>query len=98
MITWLVYCSFGLGQYSMPLLTGLQSMISVAVDMLPLPGGMGISENLFMEIFEPVFGADLVLPGMMLSRGISFYTQVLICGVMTLVSGFFLGKKRSDSK
>lgn len=25
----------------------LQGMISVAVDMLPLPGGMGISESLF---------------------------------------------------
>ena len=55
---------------------------------------------LFAEVVRAgaAAGADLVLPGMMLSRGISFYTQVLICGVMTLVSGFFLGKKRSDSK
>ena len=34
----------------------LQAGISVSVDMLPLPGGMGISEGLFMVIFKKVFG------------------------------------------
>ena len=34
----------------------LQAVISVSVDMLPLPGGMGISEGLFMVIFKKVFG------------------------------------------
>ena len=50
----------------------LQAVISVAVDMLPLPGGVGVSEGLFMTMFEPVFGEKL-LPGMLLSRGISYY-------------------------
>jgi len=61
--------------------------------MLPLPGGMGISENLFPEIFLPVFGASLILPGMVISRGISYYTQLLISAVMTVVSAFVIQKK-----
>ncbi|MEI3192647.1 MAG: hypothetical protein V8S22_00990 [Lachnospiraceae bacterium] len=40
----------------------LQAVISVSVDMLPLPGGVGVSEGLFMTMFEPVFGEKL-LPG-----------------------------------
>ena len=97
LITWLVYRALSLAAHSVTLITGLQTMISAAVDMLPLPGGMGASENLFMEIFEPIFGEELVLPGMMLSRGISYYTQVLISGVMTVAANFILRKKRSNS-
>ena len=54
----------------MGVITGLQAMISVVVDMLPVPGGMGASENLFMQIFLPIFGPALVLPGMLISRGV----------------------------
>jgi len=54
---------------------------------------MGISENLFPEIFLPVFGASLILPGMVISRGISYYTQLLISAVMTVVSAFVIQKK-----
>ena len=31
----------------------------VSVDMLPLPGGMGISESLYLVMFAPVFGEAL---------------------------------------
>ena len=72
----------------------LQAMISVAVDMLPVPGGMGASENLFLKLFVPVFGPELVLPGMVISRGISYYTQLLLSGVMTLASMFILREKK----
>ena len=46
----------------------LQGMISVAVDMLPLPGGMGISEKLFSMLFTGIFGQVKVLAGLILSR------------------------------
>ena len=72
MVTWFTYRAFGLSGESMLTVLLLQSLISVAVDMLPLPGGMGISENLVLEIFEPIFGTGLILPGMVISRGISY--------------------------
>jgi uncharacterized protein (TIRG00374 family) len=97
-VTWLVYRSFGLSGESMPLIVSLQAMISVASDMLPLPGGMGASETLFLEIFQSVFGPALVLPGMMISRGISYYTQLLISGVMTVVSSFVLKEKKEKGR
>ena len=91
-VTWFAYRSFGLSGESIIVVIMLQAMISVTVDMLPLPGGMGISENLFMQIFLPVFGSTLVLPGMVISRGISYYTQLLLSAVMTMVATFVLRK------
>lgn len=90
LVTWFTYRSFDLSGQTMPMITGLQAMISVAADMLPFPGGMGISENLFLEIFQPIFGALLVLPGMIVSRGISYYTQLLICACMTAAAAIIL--------
>ena len=68
-VTYFVYRSFGLHQYSMYDIVILQGMISVAVDMLPLPGGMGISEKLFSMLFTGIFGQVKVLAGLILSRG-----------------------------
>lgn len=89
-VTYLIYRSFGLRRESIWVIVSLQGMISVAVDMLPLPGGMGISETLFLIIFRPIFGQTLLLPAMILSRGISYYSQLLISAVMTAAAHFII--------
>ncbi len=96
LVTWFTYLAFGLPREHMTVLLTLQAMISVAADMLPLPGGMGISENLFLVIFLPFFGEELILPAMVLSRGIGYYTQLLISAVMTAAASFIL--KRADNE
>ncbi len=45
--TYIVYRAFGLHQFSAFEIVTLQATISIAVDMLPLPGGIGASEALF---------------------------------------------------
>lgn len=97
LVTWLTYLAFELSGHGMALITILQAMISVAADMLPIPGGMGVSENMFMVIFEPIFKEQYVLPGMVISRGISYYTQLIICGIMTVVSSFLIKDKRQEN-
>ena len=90
--TWFVYKAFGLAGASAGLIILMQGAIAVAVDMLPLPGGMGISEKLFSMIFEPVFGSALLIPGMILSRGLGYYTELLISAVFTIVANFTIGR------
>lgn len=105
-VTWLTYRAFGFSGENVVTIVCLQGMISLAVDMLPLPGGMGISEKLFLSIFAPILGPDLLLPAMIVSRGISYYSQLSISAVMTVVAHFIIGKgaskdsgrKDSDSK
>lgn len=93
-VTYFVYRSFGLHQYGMYDIVVLQGMISVAVDMLPLPGGMGISEKLFSMLFTGIFGQVKVLAGLILSRGLSYYTELLISAVMTVAAQLFLGNEK----
>ena len=97
-VTYLVYRSFSLSEFGPGLITGLQTMISAGADMMPVPGGMGISEYMFRHIFGPIFGENLVLPGMILSRGISYYTQLIICGIMTVVASFVLKDKNKKGR
>ncbi len=60
----------------------LQAVISLSVDMLPLPGGMGISEALFRVIYLPVFGSNLITAGLVLSRSVSFlYRAFCQCSI-----------------
>ena len=96
--TWFVYKAFGLAGASAGLIILMQGAIAVAVDMLPLPGGMGISEKLFMEMFLPIFGSKLLLPGMILSRGLGYYTELIISAVFTIVANFVIGRKTDETK
>lgn len=88
--TYFVYLAFGLRGISPVTIVLLQAVISIAADMMPLPGGMGISETLFLAIFDPIFGEALLLPGMVLSRGLSYYTELFISALFTVVAHFVL--------
>lgn len=92
-----VYKAFRLSGISWKTILGLQASIAVAVDMLPLPGGMGISETLFEMIFDSVFG-ELILPGMVLSRGLGYYSELLISAAFTLIAMLFFSYRRKERK
>ena len=87
-VTWMVYMAFGMEGVSFWEIVLLQAVISVSVDMLPLPGGMGISESLFLRIFSVVFGG-LTLPALVLSRGLGYYSQLLISALFTGVAQIY---------
>jgi len=94
-ITNLVYWSFHLSGSSAIDIILLQCMISVATEILPIPGGTGVFEWMFLSIFGGVFGTSLTLPAMVLSRGLSYYVQLLISALMTIVAFMIIGKKRN---
>ncbi len=58
-----VYKALGLAGSRWYTILLLQAVVAVSVDMLPLPGGMGVSETLILLIFDPIFGG-MLLPGM----------------------------------
>ena len=95
-ITWFTYKAFGLSGESLWVILTLQAIINLAADMFPAPGGTGLNEALFLTVFRPVFGAALVLPGMVISRGIGYYSQLLICGIMTALAALIIKKPREQ--
>ncbi len=93
-LTYLVYRALGLHGESAFTITILQAVISISVDMLPLPGGMGISERLYLLIFTPVFGSTLLTTtSLLVSRGFSYYILVIISGIISLIAHLTIREK-----
>lgn len=69
----------------------LQAIIALGTDLLPLPGGMGANEAMFMGLFEGITGAH-TLPVLLISRGISYYAQLILSAVFTVVAAITIGK------
>ena len=94
-VTYFVYRAMGLQGESVWKIVLLQSVVSLCVDMLPIPGGVGISEALFANLFSTIFTAATLMPGLALSRGISYYGQLLLCAGYLFISKYaFAGRRR----
>ena len=95
-VTWIVYKSYGLSGTGFWNIIALQTMIGVAVEMLPLPGAAGVTEGCFTYMFMGIFTAELVKPAMLLSRGLSFYLLLIMSALVTFVAHFIV--MRNDKK
>lgn len=80
-ITYFVYKSFGLSGTSLFQILAIQIVMSLSVEMMPLPGAVGVSESVFILLYDAVFGKLLVYPALLLARGINFYLPFLVSTV-----------------
>ena len=94
-VTWVVYRSYGLSGTSFIGIITLQTMLAIAVEMLPLPGAAGITEACFIVMFSGIFGDELVKSGMLLSRGLTFYCVLIAGAVVTFIAHFIAMRKPS---
>lgn len=83
-IGYCVYRSFGFEQVSFLKYMAIILLLMVAVNGLPIPGAIGISERTFMAIFGTVFTASTLMPGMVVTRVINYYILFILCGIFTL--------------
>ncbi|MCH5264935.1 MAG: flippase-like domain-containing protein [Lachnospiraceae bacterium] len=98
-ITYVVYRSFGLHAESAVTITILQAVISISVDMLPLPGGMGISEGLYLRIFAPIFGGmTAATASLLVSRGFSYYVLIIISGIIAFITHLTVKDDETNQK
>lgn len=84
-VPWAVYLAFGLEGNGWIQVAGIQALLTLAVCNLPLPGAVGAAEGGFVSAFVAIFGESLVTPAMLVSRGISFYTFLLVSFVVSIV-------------
>ena len=87
LITCFIY--MGLGLTGTPLLTIIivQAAVTIACDMLPLPGAQGITEIVYSEAYANIFPGPTLGLSMIVSRGISFYLIFFMSlGVVVTIS------------
>lgn len=85
-VTFWIYKSFGLSEYSFITVVMLQSILYISVSALPLPGAVGVSESVFMIIYKTLFSVKILSSAMIVSRGISFYLLVFLSGIILAVN------------
>ncbi len=78
-----VYRSMGFSALSYFDLFCVQVLCSIAVDSLPMPGGVGAAEWLLLRLYQPVYPESLILPAMLLSRGLQYYLCLLLSAAGT---------------
>lgn len=82
--TWFIYRSFGLTECSLMDILILQSFVSVCIDILPFPGGVGANESFFVTLFLPFIEKKYAVSTMLLSRGVNFYALVVVSAMVTV--------------
>ena len=71
----------------------MQAILFTSVSGIPLPGAVGISETIFLKIFEGAFGESMVSCAVLLSRGVTFYLYVIISMLVALINAIRMRKK-----
>lgn len=95
-ITWAIYKAFGLSGVSAFEIITLQLIISLAVDNLPLPGGLGVSEGIFLLFFEEIFTEKYLTAGLLLSRGFNYYAIIIVGGIVTAIAQLTRKKRTAE--
>lgn len=85
-IAYVVYKAFGFNEHSYIELVVIQLSIAIAIDSLPLPGGIGASEAMLILIYDKIFGEGLSVPAMLVTRGLSYYSCLLLSGLVVLLN------------
>lgn len=84
MVTYFVYRGLGLKDAPMISILAMQSVVMLSVTSLPLPGAVGASEFMFTKAFGTFFPDSLLMPAMLLTRGINFYFNTLFAGAVSM--------------
>ena len=71
----------------------MQAFVLVGYNSIPLPGGVGAFEFLYLNIYGLAFGDAFILAAMMITRVISYYLCMILSGVYTLGYHVHLVKK-----
>ena len=92
-VAYLIYRSLGFSKYGYFDLLMIQVSVQVAIEALLLPGGAGLSEGMYHNIFVVLFGSGFADTGMLLTRTFSFYIPLLISGLCIMIYRIVLKKR-----
>lgn len=78
----------------------LQALVLFGYNSIPIPGGVGAYEYLFMNIYGQMFPGQnsAILLILMISRLFSYYLNVIVTGIYTLTYHMVRVKKRAEEE
>lgn len=73
----------------------MQGYVLIGSYCVPIPGGMGVSDSLLLDSFDSIMSNEAAVHLDLLSRSLSFYLCILLCGISILLQ-YCVVKKRGD--
>lgn len=86
LLTWFVYRGFSLKGADFLSIVLLQASVYIAVDMLPIPGAQGITELMYLHVFQEIFTDGYLIPSLYVNRGIGFYFTLIVSLAVVIVN------------
>lgn len=93
-VTFFVYKGFHLHGVSLFHVLAIQTLVTLSVCTLPLPGAVGAAEGMFLLTFGAAFPERLLMAAMLLTRGVTYYFCLLLSGTVTLGNHLFTLRRR----
>ena len=84
-ISYMVYLSFGLDPAAWFDVIIAQALIYITVDSLPLPGGVGATEKLFLVVYSLTYTTSMITPAVLLTRLINYVFAILFGGTFSFI-------------
>lgn len=84
LIPYLVYRSMGYHDGNMMDLLTSQSLLTISVSAIPLPGAEGVSQGGFLQVYDVFFREDAIVSAMLIHRILSFYLPLILSFILTI--------------
>ena len=76
-------------------LFAMQGYVVLGSNSIPIPGAMGVSDYIMLDGFRTIMSESAAVNLELLSRSVSFYFCIFLCGISTLIQYQILKKRRT---
>ena len=83
-VSMFVFLALGGPLRAAPGIFAVQSFVVLGSNCVPIPGAMGVADYLMLDGFQAFLSPDRVVIMELISRSVSFYSCVLLCGLLVL--------------
>ena len=77
-VSYYIYLALGFNEFSFFTIVTTQALLYAMASWVPLPGAIGASELVYLNIFSRFYPEDSLISALCLSRGITFYLFIII--------------------
>lgn len=72
-----VYMSFGMPSHLLLDVILSEALIYMTVSSLPLPGGIGVTEKMFLIVYSTIYAQAMITPAVLLTRAINYIFAII---------------------
>ena len=97
-VPFFIYKAFGLSGKTIIDIILLQAIIHGTVCSMPLPGTVGVTETVFLLVYDMIYPSHLLQSALLVNRFINFYLFVFVSLVVYVITKIKLDNKKNSLK